>query len=148
MPILEKRSTVTSVGYNEILANKLKPAICTKCQSLLSKQVLSFYDNTRPHISYTAETIEQLDSEFLDHPAYNPGLASSNYHLFGQFRHLLWGHWIVMKEVQEVVHKWLVSGWKLSFPVDYCSPNGLLLNPCLCFNKLQKKVRIQFLTYP
>ena len=65
--------------------------------------------SARPHTaSQTVETINHLGFEVLEHPAYSPDLAPSDYHLFGPFKNALWGRrFSTDKEVQEAVHKWL-----------------------------------------
>ena len=74
---LEKGSIINSARYCDLLAKRLKPAICTKRRGLLSKKVLLQHDNARPHVAKaTFKTINQLGSEVLEHPAYSPDLAS------------------------------------------------------------------------
>jgi len=46
---LEKRHTINSARYSDLLANNLKPAVRTKRRGLLSKKVLLLHDNARPH---------------------------------------------------------------------------------------------------
>jgi hypothetical protein len=44
----------------------------------------------------------------LEHPAYSPDLAPSDYHLFGPLKNALRGRrFYTGKEVREGVHKWL-----------------------------------------
>ena len=106
---LEKGRMINSARYSDLLANNLKPAVHTKRRGLLLKKVLLLYDNARPHMaSQTTETINHLGFEVLDHPAYSPDLAPSDYHLFGPLKNALRGRrFSTDKEVREVVHKWL-----------------------------------------
>ena len=106
---LEKGRRINSARYSDLLANNLKPAVRTKRQGLLSKKVLLLHDNARPHTaSQTVETINHLGFEVLEHPAYSPDLAPSDYHLFGPLKNALRGRrFSTDKEVREVVHKWL-----------------------------------------
>ena len=84
---LEKGSTINSASYCDLLANRLKPAIRTKRRGLLSKKVLLQHDNARPHVAKaTIETINKLGFEVLEHPAYSPDLAPSDYHLFAPLK--------------------------------------------------------------
>lgn len=56
----------------------------------------------------TVETINHLGFEVLEHPAYSPDLAPSDYHLFGPLKNALRGRrFSTEKEVRGAVHKWL-----------------------------------------
>ena len=114
---LEKASTINSARYCDLLANCLKPAICTKCRGLLSKKVLLQHDNACPHVAKaTIETLNKLGFEVLEHSAYSPDLASSNYHLFAPLKDALQGcKFSFNKAVQKVVHKWLCDQPKTFF---------------------------------
>jgi histone-lysine N-methyltransferase SETMAR len=75
-----------------MLKNKLKPAIRSKQRGLLSKTVVLYHDNARPHAAAaTIETIQKLDFELLPHPPYFPDLAPSDFHLSGSLKKALWG---------------------------------------------------------
>ena len=123
---LEKGRTINSARYSDLLTNNLKPAVRTKGRGLLSKKVLLLHDNARPHTaSHTVETGNHLGFEVLEHPAYSPDLARSDYHLFGTLKNVLRGrHFSTDKEVREAVHKWLRDQKKTFFlerirkPVD------------------------------
>jgi len=106
---LEKGRTINSARYSDLLANNLKPAVCTKRRGLLSKKVLLLHDNARPHTANkTVETINHLGFEVLEHCAYSPDLAPSDYHLFGPLKNALRGRrFSTDNEVRETVHKWL-----------------------------------------
>jgi len=52
----------------------------------------------------------------LEHPAYSPDLASSDYHLFGALKDALRGRRFTSDEgVKEVVHEWLAAQPKTFF---------------------------------
>jgi len=106
---LEKGRMINSARYSDLLANNLKPAVHTKRRGLLSKKVLLLHDNARPHTaSQTIETINHLGFEVLEHPAYSPDLAPSDYLLFGPLRNALRGRrFSTDKEVRLAVHKLL-----------------------------------------
>ena len=106
---LEQGCTINSARYSDLLANKLKPAIRTKRRGLLSNKVLLLHDNARPHTAaQTVETINQLGFEVLEHPAYSPDLAPSDYHIFGPLKDGLRGRrFSTDEDVKEAVHKWL-----------------------------------------
>ena len=114
---LEKGSTINSASYCDLLANRLKPAIRTKRRGLLSKKVLLQHDNARPHVAKaTIETINKLGFEVLEHPAYSPDLAPSDYHLFAPLKDALRGRKFSSDEsVQKAVHQWLCDQPKTFF---------------------------------
>jgi histone-lysine N-methyltransferase SETMAR len=73
-----------------LLTNNLKPAIRTESRDLLSKKMLLLHDNARTHTaSQTVQTINHLGSQVLEHTAYSPDLAPSNYHLLGLLKDAL-----------------------------------------------------------
>ena len=102
---LEKGCTINSVRYSDMLVNNLK----SKRRGLLSKKVLLLHDNARPHTAvWTVETSNRLGFEDLEHPAYSPDLAPSDYRLFGPLKDALRGRaFSTDEEVQRVVHEWL-----------------------------------------
>ncbi|UYV68723.1 hypothetical protein LAZ67_6000553 [Cordylochernes scorpioides] len=78
--------------YCDILVNKLKPGIRNKRRGKLSKGVLFLHDNARTHTSCkTVSTIIKLGFEVLEHPAYSPDLAPSDYFFFGLLKKELKG---------------------------------------------------------
>jgi len=78
---------------------------------------LLLHENAGPHTaSHTVETINHLGFEVLEHTAYSPDLAPSNYHLFGPLKYALRGRrFSTDKEVREAVHKWLCDQTKTFF---------------------------------
>ena len=105
---LEKERTINSARYCDLLAKSLKSAIHTKRRGLLSKKVLLQHDNARPHVAKaTIDTINKLDFEVLEHPAYSSDLAPSNYHFFAPLKDALRGCKFSFDEaLQKAVHKW------------------------------------------
>jgi hypothetical protein len=76
----ERGITINKAHYSEMLTDRLKPAIRSKCWKLLSKGVVLLHDNNHPHISaHIAETLLKLKF-VMAHPPYSPDLASSDYH--------------------------------------------------------------------
>jgi len=114
---LERGTTVNSVGYSEMLSTELKPAIRTKRRGLLSSGVLLLHDNARPHTAiHTLQTLVKLGFTVLEHRAYSPDLAPSDYHLFGPLKEALSGRRFTSdEEVQEAVHEWLAAQPKTFF---------------------------------
>ena len=108
---LERGTTVNSVGYSGMLSAELKPAIRTKRRGLLLSGALLLYDNVRPHTAtHTLQTLVKLSFMVLEHPAYSPDLAPSDYYLFGPLKDALRGRRFTSdEEVKEAVHKWLAA---------------------------------------
>ena len=92
-----------------MLRNELRPAIHSKRRGRLTQGVL--LHNARPHMAHlTINTIRQLNWEVLEHPAYSPDLAPSDFHLFGPLKNAPRGRrFAAHDEVKEVVHDWLCS---------------------------------------
>ena len=82
------------------------------CQEILPQST-----SARPHTaSQTVETINHLGFEVLEHPAYSPDLAPSDYHLFGRLKNALRDRRFSMDiEVREAVHKRLRDQLKTFF---------------------------------
>jgi hypothetical protein len=100
-----------------MLSNELKPAIKTKCQSLLSKGILLLHETAHPHTAiHTVWTLQKLGFEVLELPAHSPGLAPSDYHLFHALKGTLGGHrFATDQHVQEDVHSLLRNMSKTFF---------------------------------
>ncbi|UYV76643.1 hypothetical protein LAZ67_14001559, partial [Cordylochernes scorpioides] len=115
---LSSRQRMNSNLYCDILVNKLKPGIRNKRRGKLSKGVLFLHDNARPHTSCkTVSTIIKLGFEVLEHPAYSPDLAPSDYFLFGLLKKELKGKQFdssedVQKVVQDFFHTLPKSAYK------------------------------------
>ena len=107
---MEKGVTVTSVNYSNMLRNELRPAIRSKRRGRLTEGVLLLH-NARPHTAQlTINTILQLNWEVLEHPAYSPGPAPSDFHLFGPLKNNLRGRrFAADDDVKQAVHDWLRS---------------------------------------
>ena len=58
----------------------------------MSRGVILLHDNARPHTAAkTLEWLQKYTWEKLQHPAYSPDLAPSDYHLFGPLKRELSG---------------------------------------------------------
>jgi len=114
---LERGTTVNSVGCSEMQSTELKPEIRTKRRGLLSSGVLLLHDNASPHTAiHTLQTLEKLDLTVLEHPAYSPDFALSDYHLFSPLKCALRGRRFTSDEgVKEAVHEWLAAQAKTFF---------------------------------
>ena len=99
-----------------MLQRELKPAIRSKRRGKLSKEILLLY-NAHPHTAaHTLETLKQLKWEAMEHPAYSPDLAPSDFHLFGPFKEALRGRQFSRDDdVKAAVHQWLRAQPKTFF---------------------------------
>ncbi|GFX13248.1 histone-lysine N-methyltransferase SETMAR [Trichonephila clavipes] len=89
--LMPQGTTINSGAYCATLW-KLRRALQNKRHGMLSKGVLLFNDEARPHTSRTTrESIESFGLEVLDHAPYSPDLARSNFHLFGFLKKRLGG---------------------------------------------------------
>ena len=113
----ERGTTVTSAVYCDMLQRALKPAIRSKRRGKLSKEILLLHDNTCPHTAaHTLETLKQLKWEAMEHPAYSPGLVSSDFHLYGPLKEALRGRLFSCGgDVKTAVHQWLHAQPKTFF---------------------------------
>ena len=77
----------------------------------MTQGVLLLHDIARPHTAHlTINTIRQLNWEVLEHPAYSPDQAPSDFLLFGPLKDALRGRrFAADDEVKEAVHDWLHS---------------------------------------
>jgi hypothetical protein len=93
------------------LKNHLLPALISKWRWCLSTGVLLNHDNAWPHTAdSTVARIQDLSFECLPHPLYLPGLAHSDFHVFGPLKEAMGGKSFRSdKEVQQAVHEWLRS---------------------------------------
>jgi hypothetical protein len=75
--------------------------------------VLLLHDSACPHTAtHTVETLRQLNFEVLEHPLHSPGLAPSDYHLFGPLSHALKGRHFASDQVVKEV--WFMPGLSLN----------------------------------
>ena len=102
---LQPGSTVNSDSYIKTLSN-LKARIRRVRPEMEAVHLL--HDNARPHTSAkTLSHIQQLGFTVLDHPAYSPDLAPSDYHLFPKLKDDIRGRrYQSNEEVKTVVKKW------------------------------------------
>jgi hypothetical protein len=76
--------------------------------------------NARPHnAAHTVESLRQLNFEVLKHPLHCPGLAPSDYGLFGLLIGAFWGAAISpVTKVKKAENAWLVTQPKPRFSKD------------------------------
>jgi len=70
-----------------MLQRELKPAIRSKKEGNCQKKFCCCTTTSAP----TLETLKQLMWEAMEHPAYNPDLAPSDFHLFRPLKEALRG---------------------------------------------------------
>jgi histone-lysine N-methyltransferase SETMAR len=73
--------------------------------------VTVFEDNASNHATtYTKENLQKLKSEAVDQPPYSPGLALSDFHLFGSLKEAQKGHhFAVDNKAEQEVLEWIPS---------------------------------------
>uniref|UniRef100_A0A0A9YJU3 Mariner Mos1 transposase n=2 Tax=Lygus hesperus TaxID=30085 RepID=A0A0A9YJU3_LYGHE len=95
---LERGTTINADRYCEVL-EKLRAAIKRKRPGKLSKKVLFFHDNARPHsANVTKELLRKFDWDIFPHPPYSPDLAPSDFFLFPSLKSHLGGRRFVNNE--------------------------------------------------
>ena len=88
---LEKGKTMTSDRYCTLLS-QLKEKIKSKRRGKLQRGVLYHQDNAPVHkAARSMAKIQDIGFEILDHPAYSPDLAPSDFFLFGNLKKNLRG---------------------------------------------------------
>ncbi|GFN75555.1 apolipoprotein d [Plakobranchus ocellatus] len=87
-----KGQCINAARYCSTL-DRLKEAICRKRPGLLRRGVVCFqHDNATPHsANLTQQWLQRYGWEILPHPAHNPDLAPSDFHLFGPLKRHLGG---------------------------------------------------------
>jgi histone-lysine N-methyltransferase SETMAR len=82
MKYLPKGQGINATYYMSLL-DELREALKEKRRGKLSRGVLFLQDNAPAHTAHqTTQKIKDLGFELLDHPAYSPDLAPSDYYLF------------------------------------------------------------------
>jgi len=108
-----------------MLVNTLKPAVRTKRTGRLSEGVLLVHDNAHPHTAaHTAQTFQPLRFEVLEHAAYSPDLAPSDYHLFGPLKDALRDRRFSSNQQVKAVDLWLRNKTPLLQMVSESLCNG------------------------
>ena len=88
---LQKGKTINSEYYCSLL-DQLHAQIRIKRPALKKKRIIFHQDNARVHTSVlTMAKFKELNYELLDHPAYSPDLAPSDYYLFPNLKKFLAG---------------------------------------------------------
>ena len=79
---LPKGQTIKAEYYSSLLV-QLKDILKEKCRRKVTKGVKFLHDNALAHRALaTQKQLAYLGFQCLDHPAYSPDLAPSDYHLF------------------------------------------------------------------
>lgn len=89
--LLKTGETVTAEHYQDQLIKLSENLMVKRPYSGKGKRpVKLLHDNARPHIaSKTKDTILKLGWEILEHPAYSPDIAPTDYHLFRSMQNAL-----------------------------------------------------------
>lgn len=110
LEFLPPGTTITARTYCQTL-DRLREAIRRKRPGALREGVLLLHDNARPHTAQlTRDHVTRFNWEVLEHPAYSPDLAPSDFHLFGPMKkHLQGQRFNTVQEAQDAVKTWLNS---------------------------------------
>ncbi|PNF38702.1 hypothetical protein B7P43_G17453 [Cryptotermes secundus] len=97
--------TVNAAYYSDLRATDLKEKIRSK-RKRGGKRVAFLQDDSCPHMTKTRmEALQKLKWNLLTHLPYSPGLAPSDFYLFGRLKSDLQGMWFVddaaIQNVQE-----------------------------------------------
>ena len=105
---LPPKTTMNGQYYASLLL-KLHDAIKEKRQGMLTRGVWLLHDNTPIHKSMTAQqAVRDCGFVQLDHPAYSPDLAPSDYFLFRNLKsHLCGVRYPDDEALKEAVKEWL-----------------------------------------
>ncbi|GFO43565.1 histone-lysine N-methyltransferase SETMAR [Plakobranchus ocellatus] len=91
LDILPQGQCINAARYCSTL-DRLKEAIRRKRPGLLRRGVVLQHDNATPHsANLTQQWLQRYGWEILPHPAHNPDLAPSDFHLFGPLKRHLGG---------------------------------------------------------
>lgn len=102
-------STINAVSYCNTLT-KLRRAVRDKRPDR-GNEVRLLHDNARPHVANSVrEKLQRYQWEILEHPAYSPDLAPSDFHLFGAMKKFLGGQkFDTHDDVKSAVRHWLMQ---------------------------------------
>jgi histone-lysine N-methyltransferase SETMAR len=100
--LLDEGATITATYYcdqlNRVAAKLRDPAFA----ALVRKKIVFLQDNAKPHkAKMTMAKLVRMGWEALNHPAYSPDLAPSDYHLFRSMQHSLAGQRFVNRDQVE-----------------------------------------------
>lgn len=103
---LVRGTTINSASYCDTM-DELRLRIERKRPGLLTKGVLLFHDNAKPHMSrVTKAHLSKFKWEFFRHPPYSPNLAPSVYHILPLLKTFSGGkHFSNDLEIREAVKK-------------------------------------------
>jgi len=109
LDFLEPRQTINPDRYI-VMLTKLKARI-SRVRPEKKTTFLLQHDNARPHTSLkTVKHIANLGWTVLPHPTYSPGLAPSDFHLFGPMKDGLRGqHFPSNDAIVRAVKQWATS---------------------------------------
>ena len=104
---LPQDETINASRYCETL-KKFKRAIQNKRGGLLQKGVCLLHENATTHTAHaTKQLLESFGWDVLNHPAYSPDLAPSDYHLFTSLKmHMGGKKFSTDEEVKVEVNNW------------------------------------------
>ncbi len=88
---LAHKETINGPSY-ALFIDRLRLVILEKCCSKVKNRVLFFHENTLVHKSHVMQAVV-YHADFIEsnYPAYSPGIALLNYHMFSHSKKFLCG---------------------------------------------------------
>ncbi|PNF26278.1 hypothetical protein B7P43_G02687, partial [Cryptotermes secundus] len=95
---LDRGATISPQCYEDTL-QKLRCAIKSKRPGMLPNGINLLHDNARPHTANSVRnTVQRFGWEVLQHPPYSPDLSPCDFHIFGDLKRDILGHWFASDE--------------------------------------------------
>lgn len=134
-----ENAIVSSDNYWELL-QLLKPQIKFSMSGKLSESVISYQDNSWPHIiNKTTLCLQDPGFELLDNLPYRPDLVSRAFHLFGLLEEVLPGNILFRWRYEQWEIDWIWN-WKVSLMKDFKCLLKCGVNMHMCRRGLCRKI--------
>ena len=110
---VQRRITVRSAQYFNVMRNELQPAFCTKQKG----RHTHFFCTWPCCLTHTMTTLETLNWKFLvTWPMWI--LACPDFYVLGPLKETLWGWQFAVDDVKEAVHDWFFAHPKNKYSSD------------------------------
>lgn len=102
--------TVTARYYSNVLETVVTPALREKRRDLNINRMMFLHDNASSHTAkITKATMRSLGWNVLNHPAYSPDLAPSDFYLFPAMKkHLKGRSFSTRAAIASAIHQWFI----------------------------------------